>query len=142
MMSTKLGSPDGGKKTKVALFGSAEGLSGLASCPTIIDASIYCSIVLLVLVSLETALALWVELTPIFRYQCAKFMSGTFLPPKRLEGTLVERFRFNISTFWVPRSIHESKQKQKEKLPFGLGEPAIADAQVLTSCLKVPSPPI
>jgi hypothetical protein len=82
MMSTKLGSPDGGKKTKVVLFGSAEGLSGLASCPTITDASISCSIVLLVLVSLETALALWVELTPIFRYQSAEFMSGTFLPQK------------------------------------------------------------
>ena len=41
---------------------------------------------------------------------------------------IVEIFRFNISTFWVPRSIHESKQKQKEKLPLGLGEPAIADA--------------
>jgi hypothetical protein len=41
----------------------------------------------------------------------------------------------------VSRSIHERKQKQKEKLPLGLGEPAIADAQVLTSRLKVPSPP-
>jgi hypothetical protein len=58
MMSTKLGSPDGGKKTKVVLFGFAEGSSGLASCPTITDASISCSIVLPVLVSLETALAL------------------------------------------------------------------------------------
>jgi hypothetical protein len=68
MMSTKLGSLDGGKKIKVVLFGFAEGLSGLASCPTITDASFSCSIVLHVLVSLETALALWVELTPIFRY--------------------------------------------------------------------------
>jgi hypothetical protein len=39
--STKLGSPDGGKKTKVVLFGSVEGSSGLASCPTITDASIF-----------------------------------------------------------------------------------------------------
>ena len=51
MMSTKLGSPDGGNKTKVVLFGSAEGLSGLASCPNATGASIFCSIVLLVLVS-------------------------------------------------------------------------------------------
>jgi hypothetical protein len=29
----------------------------------------------------------------------------------------------------------------KEKLPLDLGEPAIADAQVLTSRLKVPSLP-
>ena len=58
MMSTKLGSPYGGKKTKVVLFGSVEGLSGIASRPTITDASIFCSIVLLVLVSSETALSL------------------------------------------------------------------------------------
>jgi hypothetical protein len=51
MMSTKLGSPDGGKKTKVVLFGSAEGSSGLASCPTITNASISYSIVLPILVS-------------------------------------------------------------------------------------------
>ena len=51
MMSSKLGSPDGGKKTKVVLFGSVEGSSGLASCPNTIGASIFCSIVLLVLVS-------------------------------------------------------------------------------------------
>jgi hypothetical protein len=57
-MSTNLGYPDGGKKTKVALFVSAEASSGLASCPTITDASISCSIVLPVLVSSETALAL------------------------------------------------------------------------------------
>jgi hypothetical protein len=47
--------------------------------------------VLPVLVSSETTLALWVELAPVFRYRSAEFMSGTFLPPKRLEGTLVER---------------------------------------------------
>jgi hypothetical protein len=39
-------------------------------------------------------------------------------------------------------SIHERKQKQKEKLPLGLGEPEIIDAQILTSRLKVPPPPI
>jgi hypothetical protein len=66
MMSTKLGSPDGGKKTKVVLFGYVEGLSGLSSCPTITDASISCSIVIPILVSLETSLALWVELTLVF----------------------------------------------------------------------------
>jgi hypothetical protein len=33
-------------------------------------------------------------------------------------------------------------KKKKKKLPLGLGEPAIADAQVLTSRLKVPLPPI
>ena len=65
MMSTKLGSPDGGKKTKIVLFGSTKGSSGLASYPTITDASISCSTMILVLVSLETALALWVELAPI-----------------------------------------------------------------------------
>jgi hypothetical protein len=65
-MSTKLGYPDGGKKTKVVLFGSWEGPSGLASCPIITDASISCSIVLHVLVSSRTALALWVELAPVF----------------------------------------------------------------------------
>jgi hypothetical protein len=62
MMSTKLGSPDGGKKTKVVFFGFTKGSSGVASCPTIIDVSILCSIVLPVLLSSETTLALWVEL--------------------------------------------------------------------------------
>jgi hypothetical protein len=37
--------------------------------------------------------------------------------------------------------MKENKNK-KEKLPLGLGEPAIAYAQVLTSRLKVPLPPI
>jgi hypothetical protein len=50
MMSSKLGSPGGGKKTKVLLFGSMKGSSGLSSCPNITDASIFCSIVLHVLV--------------------------------------------------------------------------------------------
>ena len=63
--------PGGGKETKVVLFGSAEGSSGLASYPTIIDASNFLSIVIPVLVSLETALALWVELAHVFRYRFA-----------------------------------------------------------------------
>ena len=59
MISSKLGSSGhGGVKAKVVLFGSTEGLSGLASYPNMIDASISCSIVLPVLVSSETALAL------------------------------------------------------------------------------------
>jgi hypothetical protein len=99
MMYTKLGSPDGGEITKVVLVGSTEGLSGLASYPTINDASIFFSIVLPVLVSLEISLALWVELTPTFRYWCAKFLSVVFLPPKRSEGTLVERFGFALMYF-------------------------------------------
>jgi hypothetical protein len=90
-MSTKLGSPDGGKKTKVVLVGSMESLSNFSSFTTIIDASILCSIVLPILVSLETFLALWFELSPYFRYRSVDFMSGMFLPPKSLEGTLVER---------------------------------------------------
>jgi hypothetical protein len=75
-------------------------------------------------------------------------MNGMFLPPKRSEGTLVERYdldlmylpfgslvlfmkeRKNKTKMYhlVSRSIHESKQKKKEKLSLGLGEPAIADA--------------
>ena len=58
MMSTKLGSPDGRKKTKVVLFGSTNGLSGLASCLNMLDVSIYCSIVLPMLVSSKTSLSL------------------------------------------------------------------------------------
>jgi hypothetical protein len=119
-MSTKLGSPDGGKKTKVVLFGSAEGLSGIASCPTITDASISCFIVLHVLVSLKTVLALWVELTLIFQYQSTKFMSGMFLP-KRSEGTLVERSEFDLMYLpcgYLGLFMKESKNK-REKLPSG-----------------------
>jgi hypothetical protein len=58
MMSSKLGFLGGGVKANVVLFGSAEGLSGLSSYPNMIDASIYCSIVLPVLVPSETTLAL------------------------------------------------------------------------------------
>jgi hypothetical protein len=50
--------PGGGVKEKVVLFGSMEDSSGLASCPNMIDASISCSIVLLVLVPSETILSL------------------------------------------------------------------------------------
>jgi hypothetical protein len=88
IISTKLGSSDGGKKTKFVLFGSAEGSSGIASYPTIIDASIFCSIVLHVSISSETTLSLWVELTPIFQYQSVEFMSGTFHPPKKVGRNL------------------------------------------------------
>ena len=58
MISSKLGPPGGGVKAKVVFFGSTEGSSGLASYPTMIDASISCSIVLPVLVSSATILAL------------------------------------------------------------------------------------
>jgi hypothetical protein len=90
------------------------------------------------------------------------FISGTSLPPKSLEGTLVERS--DLDLMYLPfgslglfmkesenkrknyhlasRSIHQSKQKEKEKLPLGLGDPAIEYVQVLTSHLKVPLPPI
>ena len=96
-MSLKLWSPGGGVKDKTVLFGSMAGSSGLASCPNMIDASISCSIVLPVLVSLETTLALWIELAPDFQYWSAEFMSGTFLPPKRSKGTLVERFDLDLT---------------------------------------------
>jgi hypothetical protein len=58
IMSSKLGSPSGGVKAKVVLFGSTEVSSGLSSCLNMIDASISCSIVLTVLVSSETTLSL------------------------------------------------------------------------------------
>ena len=84
------------------------------------------------------------------------------LPQKRSKGILVERSDLDLMYLpfgslglfmkeiknkrkiyhLVSRSIHESKQKQKQKLSLGLGEPTIVDAQVLTSHLKVPSPPI
>jgi hypothetical protein len=60
MISTKLDSFDGGEKAKVVLVGSDEGLSGLSSYPTIVDVSIFYSIMSPVLVSSETSLALWV----------------------------------------------------------------------------------
>jgi hypothetical protein len=49
MISLKLVFPGGGVKEKAVLFGFAEGLSGLASCPSMIDASIYFSIFIPVL---------------------------------------------------------------------------------------------
>ena len=58
MMSLKLGSSGGGVKENIVLFGSVEDLSGLASYPNMIDASVSYSIVLLVLFPLETILAL------------------------------------------------------------------------------------
>ena len=115
-MSSKLGIPDGGKETKVVLFVFVEGLSGLASCSTITDASILCSIVLHVLVSSETTLSLWVELAPIFWHRSVEIMSGMFLPPKRSEGTLVESF--DLDLMYLPfRSLgifmKENKKKKK-----------------------------
>ena len=112
-MSSNLGSPSG---AKVVLFGSAEGSSGIASCPNMIDASISCSIVLPVLVSSETTLALWVELAPIFQYWSAEFMGGTFLPPKRSEGTLFEIF--DLDLIYLPFGslglfMKENKKKNK-----------------------------
>ena len=58
MISLELESPGGGVKAKVVLFGYVEDSSGLAFCPNMIDASISCSIVLLVLVPSEDILAL------------------------------------------------------------------------------------
>jgi hypothetical protein len=102
------------------------------------------SIVLLVLVFSDTILALWVELAPVFQYRSADFISGMFLPPKRSEGTLVERS--DLDLMYLPCGslglFMKEKKKEKEKLPLGLAKPAIADAQVLTSRLKVPLPPI
>ena len=97
MMSSKLGSLDGGNKKKVVLFGSVEGSTGLASCPTIIDALILCSIVLPILVSSKISLDFGVEIVPVFRYRSTEFMSGMFLPPKRSEGTLVVRFDLDLT---------------------------------------------
>ena len=57
-MSLKLGSPGGGVKAKVVLFGSVEDSSGLASYPNMIDASVSCSIVIPLLVPSETILSL------------------------------------------------------------------------------------
>jgi hypothetical protein len=83
MISLKLESPGGGVKEKVVLFGSMEDSSGLASCPSMIDSSISCSIVLHVLVPSETILSLWVELAPVFRYRSMDFTNRTFLLPKQ-----------------------------------------------------------
>ena len=66
MISTKLESPDGGEKENILLAGSEEGSSGLTYSPTTIDVSIFYSIVLPLLVSSETSLSLWVDLTPTF----------------------------------------------------------------------------
>jgi hypothetical protein len=126
-MFTKLGSPDGGEKRKVVLVGSNEGPTGLAFCPTTIDASILFSIVLPILVSSETALALWVEITPNFQYQSVEFMGGVFLPPKRLEGTLVKRFGL-VSMYLPFGSLGLFMKAKKKKLQLGFGEPIITYA--------------
>ena len=56
-------------------------------------------------------------------------MSGTFLPLKRLEGTLVERS--DLYLIYLPFGslglFMKENKKQKENLPLGLGEPAIVD---------------
>jgi hypothetical protein len=121
-MYLKLGYPDGDKKTEVVMFGFVEGSSGLVSCYTIIDASIFCSIVLLVLVSSKTTLSVLVELVPVFWYRSMDFMSGTFLPPKRSKGTLVERF--DLDLMYLPFGslglfMKEKKTKIKTTIGFG-----------------------
>ena len=124
MMSTKLGSPDGGKKTKVVLFGSMESSSCLVSCSTITYASIFLFIVLPVLVSSENTLAHWVEIIPIFRYWFGEIMSGTFLPPKRSEGALVERS--DLALMYLPfgslgvfMKVKKNKRKKKYHWVWG-----------------------
>jgi hypothetical protein len=72
--------------------------------------------VLPVLVSSETTLALWVELAPVFRYRSVELMSGMFLPPKRSEGTLVERS--DLDLMYLPFGslglfMKENKNKRK-----------------------------
>jgi hypothetical protein len=72
------------------------------------------------------------------------FISGMSLPPKRLEGTLVERS--NLDLMYLPFGslglYMKEKKNKKKNVPLGLGELAITYAQVLTSRLKVPPPPI
>ena len=120
MIFSKLGFLGGGVKERDVLFGSTEGSSGLTSCPNMFDVSIYCSIVILVLVSPKIILALSVELASVFRYRSVDFISGTFLPPKRSKGTLVERSDFDL--MYLPCGslglfMKEIKNKKK-KLPF------------------------
>jgi hypothetical protein len=99
--------------------------------------------VLPILVSSETTLALWVDLAPVFQFWSVEFMSGMFLPPKMSEGTLVERFDLDLTylSFGSTGLFMKVNKNKKEQLPLGLGEPTIANAQVLTSRLKVPPPP-
>ena len=91
-----------------------------ASYPSMIDASISCSIVVPMLVPSETILSLWVELAPVFRYRSADFISRTFLPPKRSEGTLVEMFDFDL--MYLPCGslglFMKERNNKKKKLPF------------------------
>jgi hypothetical protein len=63
-----------------------------------------------------------------------------YLPCGSLGLFMKENKNKRKSYYFVSRSIHEIKQKEKKKLPLGLGDPAIANAQVLTSRLKVPPP--
>ena len=123
------------------LVGYDEGPSGLSSCPTTIDVSIFFSIMLLVLVSSGTALSLWVDLALIFQYRSTEFMGGVFLPPKRLEGTLIRSFGLVLMYLPFGSLGLFMKENKKEKIPLGLGEPAITYAKVLTSRLKVSPPP-
>jgi hypothetical protein len=120
MISSKLGFLGGGVKEKAVLFGYAEGSSGLASCPNMFDASISYSIVLPVLVPSETILSLWVELAPVFRHRSADFISRTFIPPKRSEGTLVEKSDFDL--MYLPCGslglFMKERNNKKKKLPF------------------------
>jgi hypothetical protein len=56
-------------------------------------------------------------------------MSGTFLPPQRLEGTLVEKY--DLDLMYLPfgsLGMFMKENKKKKKIPLGLGEPAIVDA--------------
>jgi hypothetical protein len=62
------------------------------------------------------------------------------LPPKRLEGTLFERYDLDLMYLPFGSLGLFMKEKKMKKLSLGLGELAIADAQALTSCLKVPPP--
>jgi hypothetical protein len=64
-----------------------------------------------------------------------------FLPPKRLEGTFVRSLGFFL--IYLPFGSLDLFMKtiQKGKLPLVLGEPAITNAEVLTSCVKVLPPP-
>jgi hypothetical protein len=69
--------------------------------------------VLLVLVSLETSLALWVELAPSFQYRSVDFVTGMFLPLKRSEGTMVERS--DLDLMYLPFGLLGLFLKEKKR---------------------------
>jgi hypothetical protein len=121
MISTNLESIDGGEKEKVVSASSDEGSSGLASCPTTVEVSIFFSIVPSVFVSSETYLSLWVDLTPIFQYRSVEFMGGVFLPPKRLEGTLIRSFCL-VLMYLSFGSLGLFMKQVKRKTTIGFGE--------------------